>query len=169
MLKCLCWRVRRVTNEKLSTIVRKLWTQYYNDIDDTVLSAKVYYDILRNIYMRQNSYCRSQCPRSPRRSSAAAPLLSWWVGSPSGAWIFVFFECCVLSGRGLCDGLVTRPRESYRLWCVVQCELETPWIRRPWPTGGCCARRKKTFLIMLNLAADNEIARGARGKTGKLH
>jgi hypothetical protein len=22
---------------------------------------------------------------------------------------------CVLSGRGLCDGLITRPEESYRL------------------------------------------------------
>ena len=28
---------------------------------------------------------------------------------------------CVLSGRGLCDGLITRPEESYRLWCVVAC------------------------------------------------
>jgi len=28
-------------------------------------------------------------------------------------------ECCVLSGRGLCDGLITRPEESYRLWRVV--------------------------------------------------
>jgi len=28
-------------------------------------------------------------------------------------------ECCVLSGRGLCDELTTRPDESYRLWCVV--------------------------------------------------
>jgi hypothetical protein len=28
-------------------------------------------------------------------------------------------ECCVLSGRGLCDGLITRLEESYRLWCVV--------------------------------------------------
>jgi hypothetical protein len=27
-------------------------------------------------------------------------------------------ECCVLSGRGLCDGLVPRPEESYRMWCV---------------------------------------------------
>jgi hypothetical protein len=27
-------------------------------------------------------------------------------------------ECCVLSGRGLCDGLVPRPQESYRVWCV---------------------------------------------------
>ena len=25
----------------------------------------------------------------------------------------------MLSGRGLCDGLITRPEESYRLWCVV--------------------------------------------------
>jgi hypothetical protein len=28
-------------------------------------------------------------------------------------------ECCVLSGRGLCDELITRPEESNRLWCVV--------------------------------------------------
>jgi hypothetical protein len=27
-------------------------------------------------------------------------------------------EFCVLSGRGLCDELVPRPEESYRLWCV---------------------------------------------------
>ena len=35
------------------------------------------------------------------------------------AWIFVCCECLVLSGRGLCDELITRPEESYRLWCVV--------------------------------------------------
>jgi len=29
----------------------------------------------------------------------------------------------VLSGRGLCDELITRPEESYRLWCVV-CDVE---------------------------------------------
>jgi len=28
------------------------------------------------------------------------------------------FECRELSGRGLSDGLITRPEESYRLWCV---------------------------------------------------
>ena len=28
------------------------------------------------------------------------------------------------SGRGLCDELITRPEESYRLWCVVVCDLE---------------------------------------------
>jgi hypothetical protein len=34
-------------------------------------------------------------------------------------------ECCVLSGRGLCDGLITRPEESYRLWRVVVGDQET--------------------------------------------
>jgi len=38
--------------------------------------------------------------------------------------MFVLCECCVLSGRGLCDELFTRPKESYRLWCVVVCDLE---------------------------------------------
>jgi len=30
-----------------------------------------------------------------------------------------------LSGRGLCDELITHPEESYRLWCVVVCDQET--------------------------------------------
>ena len=36
----------------------------------------------------------------------------------------VSFECCVLSGGGLCDEMITRPEESYRVWCVVVCDLE---------------------------------------------
>jgi len=58
--------------------------------------------------------------------------------------MYVCCECCVLSGRGLCDELITRPEESYRLWCVVVCDLETSLMRRPWPTGGFCARNKQT-------------------------
>ena len=38
--------------------------------------------------------------------------------------MFFCCECCVLSGRGLCDELITRPEESYRLWCVVVWDLE---------------------------------------------
>jgi hypothetical protein len=37
-----------------------------------------------------------------------------------------------LSGRGLCDELITRPEESYRLWCVVMCDLETSRIGAPY-------------------------------------
>ena len=46
--------------------------------------------------------------------------------------MFVCCECCVLSGRGLCDELVTRPEESYRLCCVVVCDLETSRIGAPY-------------------------------------
>jgi hypothetical protein len=28
----------------------------------------------------------------------------------------------VLSGRGLCDGPIPHPEESYRLWCVSECD-----------------------------------------------
>ena len=59
---------------------------------------------------------------------AAAHLLRSWVRIPPGAWIFVCCERRVLSGRGLCDELITRPEESYRLWCVVVCDLETSRI-----------------------------------------
>jgi len=38
----------------------------------------------------------------------------------------------VLSGRGLCDELITRPEESYRLCCVVVCDLETSSIGTPY-------------------------------------
>jgi hypothetical protein len=28
----------------------------------------------------------------------------------------------VLSDRGLCDGPIPRPEESYRMWCVSECD-----------------------------------------------
>jgi hypothetical protein len=37
-----------------------------------------------------------------------------------------------LSGRGLCDELIIRPEESYRLCCVVVCDLETSRIGAPY-------------------------------------
>ena len=46
--------------------------------------------------------------------------------------MFVCCECCVLSGRGLCDELIIRPEESYRLWCVVLCDLETSRTGTPY-------------------------------------
>jgi len=46
----------------------------------------------------------------------------------------------VLSGTGICEELITSPEESYRLWCVVECDLETLWMRGPWSTGGCRAK-----------------------------
>ena len=86
---------------------------------------------------------RSQRPHGLRCRSATARLLRSWVRIPPGAWMFVCCECCVLSGRGLCDELITRPEESYRLCCVVVCDLETSRMRRPLPTLGRSATTKQ--------------------------
>jgi len=110
------------------TIIKYHWWQF---------SAKTYYILIVNLY------CRSQWPRGLRRRSAATRLLRLGVRIPPGAWMAVSCGCCVLSGRGLCDELITRPEESYRMWCVVVCDLETSLMRRPWPTGGCCAKGNK--------------------------
>ena len=76
---------------------------------------------------------RSQWPRGLRRRSAAAHLLRSWIRIPPGAWMFfVCCECRVLSGKGLCDELITRPEESYLLCCVVVCDLETSKIGAPY-------------------------------------
>ena len=93
---------------------------------------------------------RSQWPRGLRSRSAAARLLRLWVLIPAGAGLFICCECCVLSGRGHCDGLITRPEESYRVWCVVVCDLETSWMRSPWPTGrgGAIAPKTKSGNIV---------------------
>ena len=82
------------------------------------------------------AFRRSQWPRGLRCRSSAARLLRLWVRIPPKAWMFVCCECCVLSGRGLCDGLITRLEESYRLWCVVVCDEETSKTRRLKPATG---------------------------------
>ena len=68
--------------------------------------------------------------------SAAARLLGLWLRIPPGAWMSVSCECCVLSGRGLFDELITRPEESYLQWSVVVCDPATSRMRRSWPTLG---------------------------------
>jgi hypothetical protein len=61
--------------------------------------------------------------------------------------MFVCCECCVLSGRDLCDKLIARTEESYRLWCVVMSDLENSRMRRPWPALGHSATEKKNYGI----------------------
>jgi len=54
---------------------------------------------------------RSQWPRGLRRRSEAARLLGLWVRTPQGAWKSVSCEYCVLSGKCLYNGPITRPEE----------------------------------------------------------
>ena len=61
------------------------------------------------------------------------PLAAGILSSNPAVGMDVCCECCVLSGRSLCDELITRPEESYRLWCVVVCDLGTLKTRRLWP------------------------------------
>ena len=93
---------------------------------------------------------QSQWPHGLRRRSSAAHLLRSWIWIPPGAWMFVCCECCVLSCRGLCDGLITRPEESYWLWHVVVVwsrNLENEeakaryWAVENATTMGCNARK----------------------------
>jgi len=57
--------------------------------------------------------------------------------------MFVCCECCVLSGRGLCDELITYAEESYRLWCVVVCDLENLKNEEAMNHVGSQRQRKK--------------------------
>ena len=57
----------------------------------------------------------------------------------------------MLSGRGLCVGLIPHPEESYRLWCVCvsECDREASIMSRPWPTGGCSAMEGRKIIIII--------------------
>jgi hypothetical protein len=66
---------------------------------------------------RNPPFNRSQRPLGVRRRSAAASLLGSRVRIPLRAWMFVSCLYVVLScvDRVLCEELITRPEESYRV------------------------------------------------------
>jgi hypothetical protein len=74
-------------------------------------------------------------------------------------------ECCVLLGRGLCDELITRPEESYRLCCVVVCDLTNLKIEESIALVGPQIHKKKRALnhvlncwsVVLNLPLRAEL------------
>jgi hypothetical protein len=103
--------------------------------------------------------CRSQRSRSLRRRSAAASLLRLWVRIPHGTCMPVI-SVVSCQEKSICDELITRLEESYRLWCVVVCDLETSWMRRPlahWRMS----RQKQThtvqYMLMSPQTRDTEI------------
>jgi len=65
--------------------------------------------------------------------------------------MFVCCECCVLSGRCLCDEPITGSEESYRLWCVVVCDLENLKKEETMTRVGSQRHSKKKghFIILL--------------------
>jgi hypothetical protein len=81
-------------------------------------------------------------PRGLWSWSAAARFLGLWFRIPQRACLSVCCECCLLPCRGICEGLITRPEVSHRMWCVAVCCLETSRMRRPWPALGRSATEK---------------------------
>ena len=60
-----------------------------------------------------------------------ADSLAGIVGSnPAGAWMSVCCECCVLSGRGLCDGLIARPQCVCVCPYVIRCNKKSLHLQR---------------------------------------
>jgi len=55
------------------------------------------------------------CGRLPAEIVGSNPSGGMDVWPRCPPQIFVCCKCCVLSGRGLCEELITRPKESYRL------------------------------------------------------
>ena len=104
-----------------------MYLPYTASTDDDETSAEVNIRIVIN---STSTNSRAERPRDLRRRSSAARLLRPWFRIPPGSWMFVCCKCCVLSGSGLCDGLITRPELSYRLCRVVVCNHETSKTRR---------------------------------------
>jgi hypothetical protein len=92
--------------------------------------------ILYLVVCKLHNIIMSQWPRRLRRRSSAVRLLRMCVRILPGAWMFVCCECCVLSGRGPCDGLITRPEGFCRLWRVDKTMREQAKINRSnrWAT-----------------------------------
>jgi hypothetical protein len=55
---------------------------------------------------------------------------------------------CVLSGRGLCHGLIIRPEESYRLWCVCECDSKSQEWGGLGPPGALTPWNKKVIYVV---------------------
>jgi len=57
----------------------------------------------------------------------------------------------VLSSRGLCDELITRPEESHRLWYVFMCDLENLKNEEAMTRVGSQRHKKKNNNLLLNI------------------
>ena len=92
--------------------------------------------------------CRSQWPRCLRHKSAAARLLGMRVRIPPRVWESLSCECCLLSGRGLCFGLITRPESPIDVF-VCECDRVVSMLRRTWLIRGYCAMEKNYLFQIL--------------------
>ena len=81
------------------------------------------------------------------------------VSNPTGG-MSVCCEYCVLSGRGICVGLITHLEESYRVWSV--------WVKplkgRSWARIGSKGYHRKKIIYYRGRVIVVTIATGLRGR-----
>ena len=115
------WRVAVVRDEECTVVVGKSEARYHSE--DLVVDGRIILTLrLLMSYIYIYIYIYEAAGRSPAEI----------VGSNPTGGMDICCECRVLSGRGLCDELITRPEESYRLWYVAVCDLETSRICAPY-------------------------------------
>ena len=121
---------------------KRLWDRYFSRFVVLLLSLRFH-----NCSIRHNLTLKKQClkvytGRSLRYADPKGRSLAEIVGS-NPAEVMDFFcyvvccksrycKCVVRWGRSLCVELITRPEESWRLWCVVMRDLETSRTRKTW-------------------------------------
>jgi hypothetical protein len=98
------------------------------------------WDPVRHAYILRTTTCLIS-----RSRAVYGRLPTAIVGSnPKRGMDFFCCVCCVWSGRGLCDELITRPGESYRSWRVVVCDHETSCYEEAIARAGLqCQRNNK--------------------------
>jgi hypothetical protein len=93
-----------------------LWSRWRNE-PQTATELDVFRKLKISHFVRFDIIiCSLQRPRGLRRGSATTSLPGLRVRIPSGQGRLS--ECCLLLGRGLCNGPITRPELSSRLLCV---------------------------------------------------
>jgi len=82
------------------------------------------------------------------RGGRASRFLGLRVRIPPWAWMSVGYECCVLSGIGLCVGQVAHQKEQTGCG-VSECDREDSIMRRLFPSRGRCTMEKINYKIKI--------------------
>jgi hypothetical protein len=107
----ICWLFGPSNSNTISDLFRDLMLTVHG-------SEKLY--PFRDEMIFRSCYFHSQIPMAARSKAwvCGGSLVGIAGSNSSGAWSPVCCDCYMLSGRGLFDGPITCPEESYRVWCV---------------------------------------------------
>ena len=85
------------------------------------------------------------------------PLAFWDCGFEYCRGMDICCDCCVLSGRGLCDGR-SLVQKSPTECGVFECGREASIMRLPWPNMGCCAVEKIGCTGLWHIMVNTEVS-----------